>query len=98
MVLNKNSEEFRISDKLTLAFDNIQKDILEKLGNVIKTKVKSEFVGSFEEMILPVFEKYLQKIFEKVCATFEKGHKFYVDKLMIESSKFNNLKEKLDSL
>jgi hypothetical protein len=94
----KSHADLCIPDQLTLAFDNIQKDILEKLQNVIKSKVKTEFICNFEDMILPVFEKYLQKIFEKVCATFEKGHKFYVDRLMIENSKSNNLRESLNQL
>lgn len=94
----KSHADLCIPDQLTLAFDNIQKDILEKLQNVIKSKVKTEFMCNFEDMILPVFEKYLQKIFEKVCATFEKGHKFYVDRLMIENSKSNNLRESLNQL
>lgn len=79
-------------------FENIQKEVLDKMADIIKQKVKTQFISSFEELLLPVFEKYLQKIFEKVCATFEKGHKFYVDRLMIENSKFNNLRENLNTL
>ena len=98
-LVKKYEEENKLGgDSLQLMLDSIQSDVQEKLSEVIKSKVKTEFISSFEDLVLPVFEKYLQKIFEKVCATFEKGHKFYVDRLSIENSKFNNLRENLNTL
>ncbi len=52
----------------------------------IDKKLQKEFSHAFEKTVTPCFERYLSKMFEQVCASYEKGHKFYIDKLNIEQA------------
>lgn len=60
--------------------------------NVDFTKIFSE---QFEKSVTPCFEKYLIKIFEQINNTFERGQKFFIDKINVEQIKSQNIKDSL---
>lgn len=53
------------------------------------------FAEQFEKSVTPCFEKYLIKIFEQVNNTFEKGQKFFIEKVNVEQIKSQNIRESL---
>ena len=53
------------------------------------------FSEQFEKSVTPCFEKYLIKIFEQVNNTFEKGQKFFIEKVNLEQIKSQNIRESL---
>lgn len=53
------------------------------------------FSEQFEKIVTPCFEKYLIKIFEQINNTFERGQKFFIDKVNIEQIKSQNIKDSL---
>jgi len=72
--------------------------IANSLSREIDEKLQREFNHSFEKTVTPCFERYLSKMFEQVCASFEKGHKFYIDKLNIEQAKGAQIKETMNEV
>jgi len=72
--------------------------IANSLSREIDEKLQREFNHSFEKTVTPCFERYLGKMFEQVCGSFEKGHKFYIDKLNIEQAKGAQIKETMNEV
>lgn len=70
----------------------------DHLGKEVDEKLQREFATAFEKTVTPCFEKYLVKMFEQVCGSFEQGHKFYIDKLNIEQAKSAQLKETMNEV
>jgi hypothetical protein len=77
--------------------DVIENLVDDKLIKVLKENfnclMSNNFNEVFEELVVPIFEKYLTKVFDKTNSIFEKGLKFYVDKLSIEERKASQLKD-----
>jgi hypothetical protein len=77
--------------------DVIESLVDEKLIKVLKENfnclMSNNFNEVFEELVVPICEKYLTKVFDKTNSIFEKGLKFYVDKISIEERKASQLKD-----
>lgn len=89
-VIEKRVNERVAKLQLETLNNNIAKQIDEKLSK--------EFSNAFERSVTPCFEKYLIKMFEQVSASFEKGQKFYIDKLNIEQAKGAQMKDTMNEV
>jgi len=72
--------------------------ITSSVSREIDEKLQREFSHAFEKTVTPCFERYLGKMFEQVCASFEKGSKFYIDKLNVEQAKGAQVKETMNEV
>jgi hypothetical protein len=80
----------KIAEKLTkLQMSNVS----ETINNELDVKIHNQFTQCFEKTVTPCFEKYLVKMFEQISHTFEKGQKYYIDKLNIDQQASNQIKE-----
>jgi hypothetical protein len=94
-----NKIEEIIESKVNERVSKLHSDaIANTLSREIDEKLQREFNHSFEKTVTPCFERYLGKMFEQVCGSFEKGHKFYIDKLNIEQAKGAQIKETMNEV
>lgn len=79
-----------IEQKVTERVEKLQTNsIVESMNKNIQENIRKEFSNQFERVVTPSFEKYLAKVFEQIMFTFERGQKFYMDKLTLEQQKNN---------
>ena len=57
--------------------------------------ISKEFRSSFEKLVIPIFEKYLKQLFSKTSLMFQRGFKYYSDKITLEEKKFSQYKDQL---
>lgn len=94
-----NKIEEVIDSKVNERVSKLQMDLIGgALSKEIDDKMQREFSHAFEKTVTPCLEKYLAKVFEQVCASFEKGHKYYIDKLNIEQAKSAQVKETMNEV
>lgn len=72
--------------------------VTENLEGSFDAKLNKMFSHAFENQVTPSIEKYLLKTFESVNGTFEKGHRFFIDKLNIEQSKSNYIRDTMNDV
>lgn len=71
----------------------LEEKLMADLKDNFQGLMKVSFSEAFESVILPSFEKYLVKIFDKTNLIFEKGFKYYNEKIMIEEKRNSQVKE-----
>ena len=80
----------------------VAKYVEEKLINDLKSEfnclMSNNYNEVFEDVIVPCFENYLGKVFEKVNTILEKGLKFYNERIMIEERKVNLVKDQFGQI
>ena len=87
--------ENKINEKIArLQMNSLSQHVTREMDE----KIQREFSNAFEKTVTPCIEKYLSKVFEQVCNTFEKGQKFYIDKLNIEQAKCAQVKETMSEV
>lgn len=94
-----NKLEETIESRVNERVSKMQLDSLNStLTKDIDDRIQREFTNTFEKTVAPSFEKYLVKMFEQVCTTFDRGHKYYIDKLNVEQAKGEQLKETMNEV
>lgn len=77
----------------------VDKYVDERLIKTLKDNfnciMSNNYNEAFEDLVVPCFEKYLMKVFDKTNNTFERGIKYFCDKLLIEEKKVNHIKEQM---
>jgi hypothetical protein len=89
--------EKQVNEKLLqMNTQEVTSILRSELRQIVKEGVSAEFRNQFESSVTPCFEKYLKTMFEQVNKTYEKGFKFYQDKIMIEETKSSHIKQSLN--
>lgn len=68
------------------------------LESGIDKNVQDQFRAAFESLVLPIFEKYLQQLFGKTDLMFNRGFKYYANKINIEQNKLDQFKDQLSQV
>lgn len=84
--------------KLTEFLANLEKDLLAAVETSMDKNVQDQFRAAFETLVLPVFEKYLSQLFNKTDLMFNRGFKYYANKINIEQNKLDQFKEQLSQV
>ena len=70
----------------------------EGFESQLDVRMTKLFSHAFENRVTPMVEKNFMKMFEQVNASFENGNKFYQDKLNIEQTKANHMRDTLNEI
>ena len=88
-----------IENKIEERMNKMQVNLTQGTGNLqLDSQLTTMFSKAFEFQVTPSMEKYLTKLFEQINANFEKGQKFYMDKLMMEQSKAAQIRDTMNEL
>ena len=73
----------------------VDERLIKTLKDNFNCLMSNNYNEVFEDLVVPCFEKYLVKVFDKTNSTFERGLKYFCDKLLIEEKKVNQIREQM---
>jgi len=71
----------------------VEEKLIKDLKDNFNCLMSNNYNEAFEDLIVPCFEKYLIKIFDKTSGVFEKGLKYFNEKITLEERKVSQFKD-----
>eukprot|EP01017_Pseudomicrothorax_dubius_P027625 TRINITY_DN3211_c0_g1_i2.p2 TRINITY_DN3211_c0_g1~~TRINITY_DN3211_c0_g1_i2.p2 ORF type:complete len:575 (+),score=162.90 TRINITY_DN3211_c0_g1_i2:102-1826(+) len=68
------------------------------LQATVEDIVRKEVGQAFSREVQPSIEKYLKIMTDQILSTYERGHKYYMDKLTLEQGKTTQMRDSFQSL
>ena len=91
---SEQSQEDRIESIVRKSMEKYVEDkLIKDLKNTFNCLMSNNYNEVFEDQVVPCFEKYLTKVFDKICSLFDKGLKYYSEKISLEERKINQFKD-----